>query len=294
MKVLPIISIACSMIIFACQNTGEKNLIKRQAPSQLDYQLISTQNWLDVYDKNSNTYKIITSVNRTDSIHLLKMDSIIVPMDSKGDIEFYLHFPLYVKYLQNINKIIYFSYATQTFGAYEKGNLIYSGACNMGKKSSLTPTGLFFTNWKSIKTISSFNDEWELYWNFNISNKEGIGWHLYALPGYPASSSCLRLQDDDARFLYNWADQWVLSNESSILIKGTPVIIFGKYKFEQPKPWLALVNNPEVFDISEKSIKKETIKFYNLIVFEQNQREDYLDSIKHTDTFQLKRGNSVK
>jgi hypothetical protein len=46
----------------------------------------------------------------------------------------------------------------------------------------------------------------DLRWNFNIENKLGVGWH--SLPGYPASHSCLRLED--AKLLYEWADEWQL------------------------------------------------------------------------------------
>jgi hypothetical protein len=277
MKVQTILII---VFLLACQSKSNKSNIKRNSPNSFEYEMKELQNWLIKNADIPHHIKIATSVNRTDSMHLAKMDSIIIPKDIYGDIEFYLHFPLYVKYINNINKIIYFSYATQTFGAYEKGHLIYSGTCNMGKKTSLTPLGLFFTNWKAKKTISTFNDEWDLYWNFNIQNKEGIGWHQYNLPGYPASSSCLRLQESDAKFLYNWAEQWVLSDYINIQIKGTPVIIFGIYDFNKPKPWLELINKPKALNHSEKQIKRETIEFYNHIIFEQIKREDYQDSIK--------------
>jgi hypothetical protein len=29
----------------------------------------------------------------------------------------------------------------------------------------------FFTNWKAEETTSTFDDEWDLRWNFNIENK---------------------------------------------------------------------------------------------------------------------------
>jgi hypothetical protein len=42
------------------------------------------------------------------------------------------------------------------------------------------------TNWaflhelESRGTTSTFDDEWDLRWNFNIENKLGVGWHQYS------------------------------------------------------------------------------------------------------------------
>src|SRR5690606_1839885 len=119
----------------------------------------------------------------------------------------------------------------------------------MGRKSSKTPTGLFFTNWKSKRSVSTVDDEWILKWNFNVHNKWGVGFHEYALPGYPASHSCMRLLSEDAQFLYNWADQWILKNDQVQLAHGTPVIIFGAYPFGEPRPWFKMVADPKALDI---------------------------------------------
>ncbi|WP_281635588.1 L,D-transpeptidase [Flavobacterium marginilacus] len=157
------------------------------------------------------------------------MDSVIIPTDLSGDIVFYLPFPLQVTSLREVDKIIFFSYPAQTFATYENGILICADPANMGKKKDPTPTGLFFTNWKAEETTSTFNDEWELKWNFNIENKKGIGFHQYELPDYPASHSCMRLQEKDAEFLY----QWVLADDENIKYKGTPAVIFRSYNFDK-------------------------------------------------------------
>jgi hypothetical protein len=31
------------------------------------------------------------------------------------------------------------------------------------------------------RETTSFDDEWDLRWNFNIENKLGVGWHQYSL-----------------------------------------------------------------------------------------------------------------
>jgi hypothetical protein len=203
------------------------------------------------------------------------MDSIIVATDMTGDLAYYLPFPLEVSSLSEVPKVIFFSYATQTFGAYEYGELVRTGPTNMGRKNDQTPSGLFFTNWKAEKTTSTFNDEWDLRWNFNIANKLGVGWHQYELPGYPASHSCLRLQESDARYLYDWADQWVLKDEETVLVKGTPVIIFGSYPFGDSKPWYQVVSNPKALDLSADVIEKQVAPFLSTILSQQENRVEY-------------------
>ncbi|KFC60780.1 hypothetical protein FEM08_04710 [Flavobacterium gilvum] len=249
-----------------------KKKIERKQPKSISFHFENTKQWLN-QNPSSMELKIVRAVNRTDKNHLTKMDSILIPGDLSGDIVFYLPFPLEVPYLLPVNKIIFFSYPTQTFAAYENGELIYAGPTNMGRKNDPTPTGLFFTNWKAERTTSTFNDEWDLRWNFNIANKVGVGWHQYELPGYPASHSCLRLQEKDAKYLYTWADQWILKDDQNILFKGTPVIIFGKYDFDAPKPWLQLANNPKALNISPSEIENITKPYLETILLEQRKKE---------------------
>lgn len=242
-------------------------------PKTIAYEIENnTKQWLLNHKTDSLQQVIAFAVNRTDQSNFSRMDSAIVPTDLSYDLVYYLPFPLKVNYLKDINKIIYFSYPTQTFAAYEKGILIHTGPTNMGREKHLTPTGLFYTNWKAKVTTSTINDNWILNWNFNILNKEGIGWHQYSLPGYPVSHSCLRLQKKDAQYLYNWADQWVLADQYTILVKGTPVIIFGNYDFSSPKPWLQLISKPHSIDITKDEIQKITQPFLNEILTAQKNR----------------------
>lgn len=250
-----------------------KKTIVRKHPKSISFHFENTKQWL-AKTSDSRELRIVLAVNRTDKTNIAKMDSIIIPGDLTGDVEFYLPFPIAVPYLKDINKVIFFSYPTQTFAAYENGDLIYSGPTNMGRKNDPTPIGLFYTNWKAEKTTSTFNDEWDLRWNFNIANKLGVGWHQYELPGYPASHSCLRLQEKDAKYLYTWADQWILQDDENVLVKGTPVIVFGSYPFGEPKPWLQLVQNPKALNISVAEIENTTKPYLNSILSEQKKREN--------------------
>ncbi|KDN54978.1 L,D-transpeptidase [Flavobacterium seoulense] len=283
LKLVILSTIVCS-VLFSCKENDkqgktakeeEKKAVKieRKKPNTISYHFEKTKNWLEKNDNDSIQLHFATAINRVDVANLKKLDSIIVANGAQGDLAYYLPFPLQVPYLKDISKIIYFSYPTQTFGAYEYGELIYTGPTNMGRKKDQTPTGLFFTNWKAEQTTSTFNDEWDLKWNFNIENKLGVGWHQYELPGYPASHSCLRLQENDAKKLYKWADEWILQDDENVKVKGTPVIVFGAYPFGQPKPWYQLVANPKSLDITAAEIEKYTQSHLNVILKEQKNRE---------------------
>ncbi len=240
--------------------------------------MVSPIKWMKEHETDSLHQQIAFALNRTNRNNFSHMDSVLVPTDFKYNLADYFPFPLEVNYLKDIDKIIFFSYPTQTFAAYEKGMLIYTGPTSMGSKKHLTPKGLFYTNWKARITISTINDKWILKWNFNILNKEGIGWHQYNLPGYPASHSCLRLLEEDAHYLYQWADQWILADKFTVAVKGTPVIVFGSYDFSAPKPWLKLTSNSHAIDISIEEMEKLTQPYLVEILNEQNIRVTYLES----------------
>lgn len=265
-----------ALILFSCKDEKQPNTTRklpvRKEPKTVSYTLESSKEWIK---KNENGEKldIVLAVNRTDKENFTKIDSVLIPTDLSGDIAYYMPFPFQVDSLQRVDKIILFSYPTQTFATYENGILIRTGQTNMGRAKDKTPVGLFFTNWKAEQTTSTFNDEWDLKWNFNIENKLGVGFHQYTLPGYPASHSCLRLLEKDAKYLYNWADQWILVDDENVKFKGTPVIVFGSYNFEAPKPWLQLVKNPKALAISEDDIEKTISPYLNEIVKEQEKRK---------------------
>ncbi|MES2240498.1 MAG: L,D-transpeptidase [Bacteroidota bacterium] len=278
-KILLLLIGFTTILFFSCKRQEKQKLDVekvegpvRHKPKDVAYQIQNAKEWLTKNKSDSTSLRIVCAVNRTDTANLKEMDSILVPEDLSGDIEFYLPFPLEVEALKEVNKIIFFSYTTQIFAAYENGYLVHTGPTNMGREKDPTPTGLFFTNWKAEQTTSTFNDEWDLKWNFNIANKLGVGFHQYDLPGYPASHSCLRLQEKDARYLYDWADEWILADEENVKVKGTPVIVFGNYDFKAAKPWLQLVSNPKALDITATDIEKTVQAFMSSIMKAQKER----------------------
>ena len=115
------------LIAFAfnrCNQPEEKknNIVQRKriGPKAIGYHFEKAKEWVKTNGKDS-VQQIVFTVNRTDQTNLAKMDSIIVPNDVGGDREFYLPFPLSVPAIKDVKKILFFSYATQSFGAYERG-----------------------------------------------------------------------------------------------------------------------------------------------------------------------------
>lgn len=218
---------------------------------------------------------IVMRLNRVDAASYRRLDTMIVPDRIDQNWMAYSIFPIELPLLKDVRKMVFFAYYPQAFAAYENGRLVRWGPSNMGKKSSPTPTGLFSGNWKALESTSTVNDEWKLKWNFNVWNKGGVGWHQYQLPGYPASHSCMRLLEADARYLYDWTDQWILS-KGQLDAQGTSVIIFGAYPYGHSKPWWSLVANPSALNIPADTMNAVLQPQLARILARQAQRDSVL------------------
>lgn len=254
-----------------------------------------------LYPKRSNSYlslvnkygyngtDIILNLNRLDRKNLRRKDTLVVPDTFVTDRKYYSPFPLKVEKAFKIPKLLVISQKIQAFAAYRYGNLILWGPASTGKDETPTPNGLFHTNWKAEETISTFNDAWKLRWYFNLDNFEGVSLHQYEMPGYPASHSCVRLREKDAEWIYNWAEQWmVTADEEDVVAYGTPVIIFGEYDFDSLKPWKELASDPESATVSLSELEDEIDDYLNLII-ERNKKR--IELIAKQDSVKLARKN---
>lgn len=204
---------------------------------------------------NPEILETILAINRVDFEKVHKLDSLVVPDTFLTDFLSYSPFPPKLTIADSIDKLILLSYPLQAFSVYTKGELTRWGPVSMGKKSTPTPTGLFHTNWKSKKQVSTDNSSWILPWYFNIINATGVSFHQFELPGYPASHSCIRLREEDAKWIYNYADQWILDDRGwNIIVKGTPVILFGEYAYDLPAPWYGLRTNADTNTIQIEQV----------------------------------------
>lgn len=222
--------------------------------------------------------KIILALNRLDERFIRKPDSIVVPDTIINDKLLYSPFPKHLALLDSVKKILLVDQHIQAFAAYEFGNLVNWGAGSTGKKSTPTTNGLFHTNWKSKKTISTDDSTWILKWYFNLENFRGVSLHQFELPGYPASHSCVRLLEEDAFWIYKWAEQWILTKDEEFIIAyGTPVIIYGQYNFKGIKPWLLLPAEPEKALVSEDQLNEVINEHILTILTRQEERERILN-----------------
>jgi lipoprotein-anchoring transpeptidase ErfK/SrfK len=198
----------------------------------------------------------LLKLNRLDAQHLRAGVTLVIP-EQVDELTNFSPFPQRLETVRDIPKLILVSLRVQAFGAYEFGNLVRWGPTSSGKKASPTPAGIYHTNWKSKATRSSINDEWLLPWYFNLDNQSGISFHQYDLPGYPASHGCLRLIEDDAAWIYGWADQWTLSTDRRrVEAYGTPVIVFGKYAYGKPAPWKHLATDYSAASVTVSELEE--------------------------------------
>jgi lipoprotein-anchoring transpeptidase ErfK/SrfK len=220
-----------------------------------------------------DAFLTILKINRIDPNNVRKGTELIIPTEQSNLLAF-SPFPRRIDGLKEIPKLILVSRRVQAFGAYESGELVWWGPTSTGKKATATPAGLFHTNWRAKVTRSTVNRSWVLPWTFNLDNFDGIAFHQYALPGYPASHGCVRLLESDAKWIYDWSDQWILSTpEKSLLANGTPVIIFDNYAYGQPPPWKQLSADANAASVSIVEIEKLLNKHLPVIEARVIERE---------------------
>lgn len=308
MVLLKYYCLAAAFLILLFWGCGEKEIYVMTGEDSLRIRLIAVSDSLiNIFNKKPASYKIlklkhgisyykltqrygrngadiILALNRIDKKNLKRQNAVIIPDTFVNNWKYYSPFPLKVEEAYHIPKLIIVSQRIQAIAAYRLGNLELWGAASTGKEETPTPNGLFHTNWKARETVSTFDEEWILRWSFNLDNFEGISIHQYELPGFPASHSCVRLNEKDAEWIYNWAEQWIVTaDEESVLAFGTPVIIFGNYDFDSPRPWLQLADNPKSTQIDADDLSNE-IEDYSEIILERKKKRSELiakrDSIK--------------
>lgn len=208
----------------------------------VSFRLVDPRAWGRMAALDSAELLTVLKLNRVDLRHA-RRTALVVP-DSIADELAYAPFPASVPELAPVPKFLAVSRRVQALAAYEHGRLVRWAPVSTGRAETPTDPGLFFTNWKSRRTISTENPSWILDWYVNIIALKGVAFHEYELPGRPASHGCIRLLEADARWLYAWADQWVPGRGSEIKRWGTPVFVFGEFDYAHRAPWLDLPTDP--------------------------------------------------
>lgn len=214
--------------------------------------ILDTSAWRIFKEKYApDQLKIIAAINRIDYSRVRTGSHLIVPDTFFTDFIHYTPFPAQLPLADSVPKFILVNQRIQLFAAYENGTLIRAGPVSSGRQAKPTPNKLYYTNYKAKKKVSTVDGSWIMPWYFNISNRGGIGMHQYTLPGYPASHSCVRMYEEDARWLFDWAQQWNLTaDQTTVLTYGTPVLVFGKYDYKLPGPWKQLPQNPHALELT--------------------------------------------
>lgn len=184
-------------------------------------------------------------------------DTLVVP--SRYDLNFcaYSPFPRYYNGASGIDKLFIIDKALQAFAAYENGQLRRWGIVNTGAAVSPTPNGRFNFNWREEHRVSSLSppgEPWDMYWVLNFHNGRGIHIHQYAMPtGGPRSHGCVRMIDEDAQWMYNWADTWQTtlgngfgSDRGKILKQGSMVLVLNEDPTSAPSPFTYGERYPEI------------------------------------------------
>ena len=276
--IVPAVAIALSMILVARTAGAQEFINQTEATEIVSNQRGPIEDIPDVYyqyyvmrDRRNNTnlarntmYKVLGHgdvrvgkdrsvlvglLNRTLIGSLAVGDTIVVPNQYDLDFRAFSPFPRYYAGARDFEKLFIIDKSIQAFAAYENGRLARWGIVNTGARESPTPNGRYNFNWKTEYRISSLSPEdepWEMWWVFNFHQARGIHVHQFAMPtGGPTSHGCVRLIDDDAAWVYNWADSWdttagsgVGSEYGQIVSQGTTVLVLGEDPEGKPEPFL--------------------------------------------------------
>jgi len=227
----------------------------------------------------AGAFLLVLKINRLDLEHVRQGDSLMVP-DTPGDVLALSAFPQRVSTeLSAAARLLVVSRRVQAFAAYENGALVRWGPTSTGRKETPTPAGLYHTNWRSRLRQSSDNAQWMLPWLWNFENQRGVSFHQFDLPGFPASHACVRLLEEDARWIYDWAEPWILSDDRrSIIAYGTPVVVFGDYAYEAPPPWKRLIEDPLAATVTAGEMESALKAHAPLIAERARQRAEILNA----------------
>lgn len=240
---------------------------KEEPPYIVTYHLDSIAD-IKVFDSiyNDQEKKIIYALNRIEAVRVNAGSVLLIPDSLSTDLNFYAPFPNQLNILDSIPKSVLIAQRIQAFALYENGRLIKWGPVSSGKQSTPTPNGLHYGNYKAKRKVSTVNSSWILPYYFNFMNFEGVGVHQYLLPGFPASHACVRLDMDDAQFIYDWARQWELDSRGrTVEMNGTPFMVFGDYDFSaETPPWMSLAADPQsnAMNSSEMEILDKYLQTY--------------------------------
>jgi len=190
---------------------------------------------------------VMKLLNRKEWSLVQSSKTIIYPDTFIADLRAYSFFPIYYPESEHIPKIILVSTKYQAAAFYENGILKRFTAVNSGKEKTQTYPGRYQLNFRQRTRLSSIDSSWEMNYYFNFNAEAGMAFHQFYMPGYPASHSCMRMFEEDAKWLYSWGQAAKYdSTRRPIPNTGTTVIIIDYYEFGKSyRPWMDLKSNKD-------------------------------------------------
>jgi lipoprotein-anchoring transpeptidase ErfK/SrfK len=181
-------------------------------------------------ERRDQRLAIVELSNRVNTKYIIQKSELLVPDEFPEDFRAYAPYPLQYSGAADSGKVFVIDKYTQTFGAYENGNLARWGLICSGREDRLTPAGRFHFNWKQEyreSTEAPPGETWKMRWVYNFYAPAGIHVHQYQLPlATPSSHGCVRLSESDAHWNYDWASGWKDISTPSAK-PGTTVIILN-------------------------------------------------------------------
>ena len=172
---------------------------------------------------NESQLALLEKLNRADVGHLEQLRELVVPESWSDDELSYSVLPTRYASSEAWPTFLVVYLPGQLFGAYEFGSLVRWGPVSSGSRNNPTSAGSFALNWRSTGRASTVDPDWFMRWYFNFGNREGLAFHVYSLPGYPASHGCIRLLERDAQWLFEWGQTWMLDPSGTrVLTPGLP------------------------------------------------------------------------
>mgnify|MGYP003625426753 FL=1 len=163
--------------------------------------------WENLF-KDKNTRQLVMDLNRT-NMPLKYRDWIIIPKDINNSHILYSPFPQKVS--KTNKKKIVISISKQAYAAYDsKGNLLRWGAANTGAEDGErnTPLGKFKIYRKKGATCQSSKypiPKGGSPMPYCIFFHKGYAIHAFKMPGFPVSLGCVRVGNDDAKWLHQFS-----------------------------------------------------------------------------------------
>lgn len=235
------VSLAVLLLIHATGLSGQAPTSEPPVGNQV-YQLVEGELPKEELRRfDPDLLALLEKLNRADVSRLGRLPVLVIPATEAGDELQHSPLPLTYGWASGLPKALVVDLPSQVFGAYEWGSLVRWGPISSGRPADLTPSGLFYLNWKSTGRFSTIDRDWYMPWYFNFDAKRGLAFHQYRLPGLPASHGCIRLLERDAKWLYEWGEGWKRDERGRrVADSGTPVLILGQYDFDAPPPWRSL------------------------------------------------------